>query len=292
MYFNQVAGRFDRSYGPGRSWQAFGHLLLGCCPLTGGRSGIRRGSAGGTAGRRCRKVIAVDNSEKMVEFGARKARKNGLKNLEFRQGDLQSPPSIPTAWMSRCSARLADHAEDPAQALRAVFTILKPGGQLLLLDLVKHSFDKARDLMGTVGWVSRIGPSSLARGRRIPATSRSAWWPARNRNPTSKPSWPPPKTHGHPPGFRGPDPVIRAGPRTQRHSGRRRQLPLEPLEVGLDQIHVFVATVERIDQVPVQPKKVLLDLRKYVVFQNPGVFRMRSSADLNMDPSLPPRPAL
>src|SRR4051812_32765753 len=28
VYFNQVAGRFDRSYGPGRSWQAFGQLLL------------------------------------------------------------------------------------------------------------------------------------------------------------------------------------------------------------------------------------------------------------------------
>jgi len=27
VFFNQVAGRFDRVYGPGRSWQAFGHLL-------------------------------------------------------------------------------------------------------------------------------------------------------------------------------------------------------------------------------------------------------------------------
>src|SRR5581483_1552901 len=27
VYFNQIAGRFDRVYGPGRSWQAFGHLL-------------------------------------------------------------------------------------------------------------------------------------------------------------------------------------------------------------------------------------------------------------------------
>src|SRR5207247_8272330 len=24
LYFNQIAGRFDRSYGPGRSWPAFG----------------------------------------------------------------------------------------------------------------------------------------------------------------------------------------------------------------------------------------------------------------------------
>jgi len=32
VYFNQVAGRFDRIYGPGRSWQAFGHLLLRVLP--------------------------------------------------------------------------------------------------------------------------------------------------------------------------------------------------------------------------------------------------------------------
>jgi ArsR family transcriptional regulator len=32
LYFNQIAGRFDRSSGPGRSWQAFGHLLLRVLP--------------------------------------------------------------------------------------------------------------------------------------------------------------------------------------------------------------------------------------------------------------------
>ena len=32
VYFNQIAGRFDRVYGPGRSWQAFGHLLLRIIP--------------------------------------------------------------------------------------------------------------------------------------------------------------------------------------------------------------------------------------------------------------------
>src|ERR1041385_4124131 len=32
VFFNQVAGRFDRIYGPGRSWQAFGHLLLRILP--------------------------------------------------------------------------------------------------------------------------------------------------------------------------------------------------------------------------------------------------------------------
>ena len=32
VYFNQVAGRFDRVYGPGGSWEAFGHLLLRILP--------------------------------------------------------------------------------------------------------------------------------------------------------------------------------------------------------------------------------------------------------------------
>ena len=42
VYFNQVAGRFDRVYGPGRSWQAFGHLLLRILPPLG-RGGPGRG---------------------------------------------------------------------------------------------------------------------------------------------------------------------------------------------------------------------------------------------------------
>jgi len=93
VYFNQVAGRFDRVYGPGRSWQAFGHLLLRVLPpLVVADLGAGAGLLGELLARRCKKVIAVDNSEKIVAFGAAKAKKNNLKNLEFRLGDLQDPP--------------------------------------------------------------------------------------------------------------------------------------------------------------------------------------------------------
>jgi ArsR family transcriptional regulator len=85
LYFNQIAGRFDRSYGPGRSWQAFGHLLLRVMPpLVVADLGSGEGLLSELLARRCKKVIAVDNSEKIVEFGAAKAKKNGLKNLEFQ----------------------------------------------------------------------------------------------------------------------------------------------------------------------------------------------------------------
>src|SRR5882672_772643 len=96
VYFNQVAGRFDRSYGPGRSWQAFGHLLLRILPpLTVADLGSGEGLLSELLARRAKKVIAVDNSEKMVAYGASKAKKNGLKNLEFRLGNLENPPLEP-----------------------------------------------------------------------------------------------------------------------------------------------------------------------------------------------------
>jgi len=78
VYFNQVAGRFDRVYGPGRSWQAFGHLLLRILPpLVVADLGAGEGLLSELLARRCKKVIAVDNSEKIVAFGAAKAKKNG-----------------------------------------------------------------------------------------------------------------------------------------------------------------------------------------------------------------------
>lgn len=149
VYFNQVAGRFDRSYGPGRSWQAFGHLLLRIIPpIVVADLGSGEGLISELLARRAKKVIAVDNSEKMVTFGANKAKKNGLKNLEFRLGDLENPPIEPNSVDLAILSQALHHAADPAKAIASTHKILRPGGQLLLLDLLKHNFEKARDLYG------------------------------------------------------------------------------------------------------------------------------------------------
>lgn len=149
VYFNQVAGRFDRVYGPGRSWQAFGHLLLRVLPpLTVADLGSGEGLLSELLARRCKRVIAVDNSEKIVAFGAAKAKKNGLKNLEFRLGDLQDPPIEDGSVDLVILSQALHHAEEPAQAIASAHRILRPGGQVVLLDLLRHSFERARDLYG------------------------------------------------------------------------------------------------------------------------------------------------
>ncbi len=149
VYFNQVAGRFDRSYGPGRSWQAFGHLLLRILPpLVVADLGSGEGLLSELLARRAKKVIAVDNSEKMVTFGANKAKKNGLKNLEFRLGDLENPPIDAQSVDLVILSQALHHAVDPAKTIQSAHKILRPGGQLWLLDLMKHSFERAHELYG------------------------------------------------------------------------------------------------------------------------------------------------
>ncbi len=149
LYFNQIAGRFDRSYGPGRSWQAFGQLLLRLLPpLVVADLGAGEGLLSELLARRCKKVIAVDNSEKIVEFGVAKAKKNGLKNLEFRLGDLQEPPLEPHSVDLVVLSQALHHAKQPDQSMLACHRILKPGGQILILDLLQHNFQKARELYG------------------------------------------------------------------------------------------------------------------------------------------------
>jgi len=149
VFFNQVAGRFDRVYGPGRSWEAFGHLLLRILPpIVVADLGAGEGLLSELLARQCKKVIAVDNSEKIVAFGVAKAKKNGLKNLEFRLGDLQNPPIEAGSVDLVILSQALHHAEEPAKTIASAYKILQSGGQIMILDLLKHTFEQAHKLYG------------------------------------------------------------------------------------------------------------------------------------------------
>ena len=149
LYFDQVAGRFDRSYGPGRSWQAFGHFLLKIIPpLEIADLGSGEGLLSELLAHRAKHVIAVDNSPKMVEFGKKKASENKLSNLEFRLGDLANPPIEPESVDLAILSQALHHTETPEQAIKSAYKILRPGGRIILLDLLRHDFAEARKLYG------------------------------------------------------------------------------------------------------------------------------------------------
>jgi SAM-dependent methyltransferase/biotin operon repressor len=146
-YFDELAGRFGKDYVPGRSWKALAEALLKVLNYqTVADLGAGEGTLAQLLAQRAEKVIAVDLSPKMVEFGQSLATQNGLANLEYRIGDIEAPPIDDASLDLAVLSQALHHAEHPQRAIDAAFRILKPGGRLIVLDLVQHNFDQAREL--------------------------------------------------------------------------------------------------------------------------------------------------
>jgi ubiquinone/menaquinone biosynthesis C-methylase UbiE/DNA-binding HxlR family transcriptional regulator len=146
-YFDELAGKFGRRYCPGRSWQALAHALITLLPpLAVADLGAGEGTLSQLLAKNARKVIAIDNSPKMVEFGSKLAKKHGFKNLEYRLGDIEDPPIAKNSVDLAILSQALHHAIHPQRAIAAAHEILKRGGRLVILDLLSHRFERAREL--------------------------------------------------------------------------------------------------------------------------------------------------
>jgi SAM-dependent methyltransferase len=151
QYFNLIAGRLGKNYCPGRSWEAIGHLALRLTPpIVIADLGAGEGLISQLMAHRAKQVWCIDNSPRMVEVGTELARKNGLANLAYKLGDIEQVPlpdeSVDVAILSQA----LHHAQHPQQAVDEAARILRPGGQLLVLDLNEHAFERARALYADV----------------------------------------------------------------------------------------------------------------------------------------------
>ena len=146
-YFDELAGKFGRNYVPGRSWKGLAETLLQLMPpMVVADLGAGEGTFSQLLAQRAKQVIAIDNSSKMVEFGAKLAKENGISNIDYRVGDLESPPiragSVDLAFFSQS----LHHALHPQRAVEAAYKLLKQNGRIVILDLKKHGFEQAREM--------------------------------------------------------------------------------------------------------------------------------------------------
>lgn len=150
-YFNLIAGRLGKNYCPGRSWEALGHLALRLAPpIVIADLGAGEGLVSQLLARRAKQVWCIDSSPKMVEVGSALAEKNGLANLAYKLGDIEKVPLADASVDLAILSQALHHAQHPQAAVAEAFRILKPGGQLLVLDLREHDFEKARELYADV----------------------------------------------------------------------------------------------------------------------------------------------
>lgn len=146
-FFDELAGKFGRHWMPGRSWRAMAEALLALLPpLEVADLGAGEGAVAFLLARRARRVIAVDSSPQMVEHGRRLARQHGLKNVEYRLGDLESLPIEDESIDAAVFSQSLHHAQHPGRAVAEAFRALRPGGRVVILDLNRHNREEAREL--------------------------------------------------------------------------------------------------------------------------------------------------
>jgi len=94
------------------------------------------------------RVVAIDASAAMLH--AARKRLHGFANVELRRGDLEALPVADAALDAATLNLVLHHLPEPANALREVARAIKPGGRVLIVDMLPHDRESYRHQMGHV----------------------------------------------------------------------------------------------------------------------------------------------
>ena len=148
-YFESVAGDWERirkSYFDDRVTSLSIEKLLPR-DLTLADIGCGTGSLTFELARFARKVIGVDSSHEMLRRARATAKERDLENVEFRQGDALELP-LPSRSVDAAFCVMVLHfLADPARAIAGLCRITRPGGSVILVDLVQHKQEWMREQM-------------------------------------------------------------------------------------------------------------------------------------------------
>lgn len=93
-----------------------------------------------------KRVVGVDSSSAMLK--AAKSRKTN--NVEYRAGDVEGLPIADGELDVALLFLVLHYVVDPGVALREAARVLKPGGRLLVVDMMPHDQEELRETMGHV----------------------------------------------------------------------------------------------------------------------------------------------
>jgi ubiquinone/menaquinone biosynthesis C-methylase UbiE len=77
---------------------------------------------------------SIDVSRRSLGMAQRRVRESGHRNVSFRQADIFSLPFPPSCFDHVFVCFVLEHLSDPAGALDALRTVLKPGGSITVIE--------------------------------------------------------------------------------------------------------------------------------------------------------------
>jgi ArsR family transcriptional regulator len=110
-------------------------------------------------------VIAVDGSAAMLQAARRRLR--GVDNVELRRGELEALPIDNETLDAAVLVLVLHHVPQPDRVIAEAARAIKPGGRLMVCDMLPHDRDAYRQQMGHVwlgfsdvqisGWLENAG---------------------------------------------------------------------------------------------------------------------------------------
>ncbi|QOV87845.1 metalloregulator ArsR/SmtB family transcription factor [Humisphaera borealis] len=147
-FFAGAAGQWDKLRGElyGRNFSAAALLALLPKDLTVADLGCGTGPLIADLAPHVAKIIGIDNSSDMLK--AAKKRLADAPNVDLRRGDLANLPIDDACCDAALLVLALTYVPEPKSAIAEAARVLKPGGKLVVVDLLPHDRDDFRRQMG------------------------------------------------------------------------------------------------------------------------------------------------
>jgi ArsR family transcriptional regulator len=149
-FFSSSAGQWDRVRDElfGDRFHLAALAALAGPDWTIGDLGCGTGTVSAVLAPFVERVIAVDASAAMLQ--AARKRLQHLDNIDLRRGDLEALPIDDDRLDLATIMLVLHHVPEPAGAIAEIARVLKPGGRLVVVDMLPHDREVYRQQMGHI----------------------------------------------------------------------------------------------------------------------------------------------